>query len=151
MNSHQHVRQRRTATPHSGLDSAFTSLQIHTYHSRLKLRLWPLRVATAWAELRLRLAREEDRWRRSDLEAPPQLRTCPFFLFFPVSLDTNGEVYLFALSQHEQRRSARLRALERVPWPPLPPEPESTCYLPRRAPINGFRDRGERRLCLTAQ
>ena len=33
MNSHQHVRQRRTATPHSGLDSAFTSLQIHTYHS----------------------------------------------------------------------------------------------------------------------
>ena len=54
----------------------------------------------------------------------------------------DDEVYFFPLHEpsrdpwHTRWHTARLRALERVPCPPLPPEPESTCYLPRRAPIN---------------
>ena len=115
----------------------------------------------------------EDRRPIGDLTSKPRPNSEPA-LFFPFSCANRGtigdretswpsagtshgddEVYFFPL--HEPSRdpwhTARLRALERIPWPPLPPEPESTCYmyLPRRAPINGFRDRGERRLCPTAQ
>ena len=109
----------------------------------------------------------EDRRPIGDLTSKPRPNSEPalFFLFCanwaprrgkrhgpPPARATAMTRFIFFLLHEPSRdpwHTARLRALERVPWPPLPPEPESTCYLPRRTPINGFRDRGERRLCPT--
>ena len=77
----------------------------------------------------------------------PTPNLLPFFSFFRVPLGTNGEVYLFALSQQHDDE-VYLFPLEpaRDPWHTarlsLPATCDCrtlmTCYLPRWAPVNGL-------------